>query len=75
MNISCCSGVWGRVGVQSSIQDFILGGGHVCWEYLTASMHNFKSGVDSRGGIQVRGGESPFPRVLYETLVCEGMSR
>ena len=29
---------------------------------------NLKSGVDSRGGTQVRGGKSPFPRVLYETL-------
>ena len=46
------------------------------WEYLTASMQNFKSGVDSRGGIQVRGGgKSPFPRVLYETLVLLHMTQ
>ena len=42
----------------------------MCWGYLTASMKNFKSGVDSRGGTQVRGGNPPFPRVLYENQYC-----
>ena len=28
----------------------ISGWKRVCWEYLTASMQNFKSGVDSRRG-------------------------
>ena len=37
----------------------ISGGKHVRWEYLTASMQNFKFGVDSRGETQVRGGGIP----------------
>ena len=62
----------GRVSYRTSFWGGgISGGKHVRWEYLTASMQNFKFGVDSRGETQVRGGggESPLPRVLYETLM------
>ena len=46
----------------------ISGGKHVRWEYLTANMKNFKSGVDSSGRKLNLGGKSPFLRFLYEKL-------